>query len=308
MDIETVVDEYLYYLRIERGSSQNTVDEYSRDLEAYVAHLAELGVSDVDDIDSNAVIDFEVSLSKAGYAPASVKRKMSAVRGLHKFVLSEEYSKKSPIDALKLPKVPAKLPEVLSISEVSGMLDAMDCDGALQVRDKALLEVLYGCGLRASEACGLDVSDVHADDGFLIVMGKGSKERLVPISGMALEALASYCNEGARAELSMKAKYAKQDDLGAVFLNVRGTRLTRQGLFGIVRKAGEAAGIESLHPHTLRHSFATHMLEGGADLRVIQQILGHSSISTTQIYIHVDRQHVREEYLSSHPRAKLHVT
>lgn len=308
MDIETVVDEYLYYLRIERGSSQNTVDEYSRDLEAYVAHLAELGVSDVDDIDSNAVIDFEVSLSKAGYAPASVKRKMSAVRGLHKFVLSEEYSKKSPIDALKLPKVPAKLPEVLSISEVSGMLDAMGCDGALQVRDKALLEVLYGCGLRASEACGLDVSDVHADDGFLIVMGKGSKERLVPISGMALEALASYCNEGARAELSMKAKYAKQDDLGAVYLNARGTRLTRQGLFGIVRKAGEAAGIESLHPHTLRHSFATHMLEGGADLRVIQQILGHSSISTTQIYTHVDRQHVREEYLSSHPRAKLHVT
>lgn len=303
MDIETVIEEYLYYLRIERGSSQNTVDEYARDLKAYAEHLAKLGMADVDDVDANAVIDFEVSLSKAGYAPASVKRKMSAVRGLHKFVLSEEYSSKSPIDVLKLPKVPAKLPEVLSISDVSNMLDSMGCDGALQVRDKALMEVLYGCGLRASEACGLDMSRVHAEDGFLIVMGKGSKERLVPISGAALDALSAYCDGGARAELSMKAKRPSQEDLGAVFLNARGTRLTRQGLFGIVRKAGEAAGIESLHPHTLRHSFATHMLEGGADLRVIQQILGHSSISTTQIYTHVDRQHVREEYLSSHPRA-----
>ncbi len=304
MGIDEAIEEYIYYLRIERGSSQNTIDEYARDLEAYSAHLDALGVGDVDEVEPAAVVDFEVSLSKAGYAPATVKRKMSAVRGFHKFSMSEEYTKKSPIDVLKLPKVPSKLPEVLSIAEVSRMLDAMGADGALERRDRALLETLYGCGLRASEACGLDMAALHLEDGFLVVMGKGSKERLVPVSGAAMDALRSYCDEGARAELSMKAKRPRREDMGAVFLNARGGRLTRQGLFGIVRKAGEAAGIESLHPHTLRHSFATHMLEGGADLRVIQQILGHASISTTQIYTHVDRQHVREEYLSAHPRAQ----
>lgn len=304
MDIGSAIEEYVYYLRIERGSSQNTIDEYTRDLEAYASHLCDRGIVDVDDVEPDAVVDFEVSLSKAGYAPATVKRKMSAVRGFHKFALSEEYTKKSPIDVLKLPKVPAKLPEVLTIADVSRMLDAMGCDTALELRDKALLETLYGCGLRASEACGLDMSALHLDDGFLVAMGKGAKERLVPVSGAAMDALAAYCDEGARAELSMKASRPRREDLGAVFLNARGGRLTRQGLFGIVRKAGEAAGIESLHPHTLRHSFATHMLEGGADLRVIQQILGHSSISTTQIYTHVDRQHIKEEYLSAHPRAR----
>lgn len=304
MGIDEVIEEYIYYLRIERGASQNTVDEYTRDLGAYQGHLAELGIASVEDIDSNAIIDFEVSLSKDGYAPASVKRKMSAVRGLHKFILSEEYSDKSPIDVLKLPKVPQKLPEVLSIADVGRMLDMMDVETPLQIRDKALMEVLYGCGLRASEACGLDSSGLHLEDGFIVAMGKGSKERLVPISGTALDALEAYLHQGARAQLSLKAKVPKQEDVGAVFLNARGGRLTRQGLFGIVRKAGEAAGIEELHPHMLRHSFATHMLEGGADLRVIQQILGHASISTTQIYTHVDRQHVREEYLAAHPRAQ----
>lgn len=304
MGIDEVIEEYIYYLRIERGASQNTVDEYTRDLEAYQDHLGTLGITDVEAIDSNSIIDFEISLSKEGYAPASVKRKMSAVRGLHKFILSEEYSDKLPIDVLKLPKVPQKLPDVLSIADVSSMLDMMDVETPLQVRDKALMEVLYGCGLRASEACGLDNSSLHLDDGFIVAMGKGSKERLVPISGTALEALDAYLYQGSRAQLSLKAKAPKQEDMGAVFLNARGGRLTRQGLFGIVRKAGEAAGIEALHPHTLRHSFATHMLEGGADLRVIQQILGHASISTTQIYTHVDRQHIREEYLASHPRAK----
>ena len=305
MGIDEVIEEYIYYLRIERGASQNTVDEYSRDLGAYQDHLAALGISEVDAIDSNAIIDFEVSLSKGGYSPASVKRKMSAVRGLHKFILSEEYSDKSPIDVLKLPKVPQKLPEVLSIADVARMLDMMETETPLQVRDKALMEVLYGCGLRASEACGLDSASLHLEDGFLVAMGKGSKERLVPISGTALDALETYMYGGSRAQLSLKAKAPKQEDLGAVFLNARGGRITRQGLFGIVRKAGEAAGLDALHPHTLRHSFATHMLEGGADLRVIQQILGHASISTTQIYTHVDRQHVREEYLAAHPRAKV---
>lgn len=304
MGIDEVIEEYIYHLRIERGSSQNTVQGYSRDLKAYSEHLAALGVEDVDDIDAAIVAGFEASLSKGGYSPASVKRKMSAVRGLHKFILSEEYSDVSPTSALRLPKVPSRLPEVLSVSEVGRMLDALDVRTPLQVRDKALLETLYGCGLRASEACGLDMAGLHLDDGFMVVMGKGSKERLSPVSGMAEEWLRRYVEGGARAQLSLKAKSPRPEDLGAVFLNARGGRLTRQGLFGVVRKAGEAAGIEALHPHTLRHSFATHMLEGGADLRVIQQILGHANIATTQIYTHVDRRHVREEYMAAHPRAK----
>ncbi len=304
MQLADVIEEYIYYLRIERGASQNTVSEYTRDFEAYASHLADLGIGDVDDIDANAVVDFEVALSKSGYSPATVKRKMSAVRGLHKFILREEYSKNSPTDALKLPKVPSRLPEVMSIDETVRMLDLLEGDSPTELRDKALLEVLYGCGLRASEACGLDLGSVHLDDGFLVVFGKGSKERLVPISGAAASSLDAYVNGGARASLSMKAKAPRCEDAGAVFLNARGGRLTRQGLFGIVKKAGEAAGIECLHPHMLRHSFATHMLEGGADLRVIQQILGHSDISTTQIYTYVDRHHIREEYLSAHPRAK----
>lgn len=304
MGIDEAIEEYVYYLRIERGSSQSTVEEYSRDLKAYSEHLRSLGIGSIGDVEANAIIDFEAKLAKDGYSPATVKRKMSAVRGLHKFAAREEYASGSPIDALRLPKVAATLPDVLSIPDVSAMLDALTAETPLKARDKALMEVLYGCGLRASEACGLDVSNLHLNDGFLVAMGKGSKERLVPISGAAAEALSSYVYDGPRAALSMKAKRPKRDDVGAVFLNARGGRLTRQGLFGIVRQAGEAAGIEALHPHTLRHSFATHMLEGGADLRVIQQILGHSSISTTQIYTHVDRQHVREEYIASHPRAK----
>ena len=304
MGIDEAIEEYVYYLRIERGSSQSTVEEYSRDLKAYSEHLRSLGIGSIGNVEANAIIDFEAKLAKDGYSPATVKRKMSAVRGLHKFAAREEYASGSPIDALRLPKVAATLPDVLSIPDVSAMLDALTAETPLKARDKALMEVLYGCGLRASEACGLDVSNLHLNDGFLVAMGKGSKERLVPISGAAAEALSSYVYDGPRAALSMKAKRPKRDDVGAVFLNARGGRLTRQGLFGIVRQAGEAAGIEALHPHTLRHSFATHMLEGGADLRVIQQILGHSSISTTQIYTHVDRQHVREEYIASHPRAK----
>lgn len=303
MNISDAISEYVYYLRIERGSSESTIENYGRDLESYREYLSSLQLTDIDEISRENVVAYQSKLAHDGFSATSVKRKMSAIRGFHKFSVKEGITDNSPTDGLKFPKIPDRLPDVISIDQVCKMLDSMPTDNALQIRDKALMEVLYGCGLRASEICGLDLSRVNIDEGFMIVFGKGSKERLVPISGKAADALREYIDHGARAALSMKSKVAKQDSLSAVFLNARGGRLTRQGLFGIVKTTGEAAGIDNLHPHTLRHSFATHMLEGGADLRVIQQLLGHSDISTTQIYTHVNRQHIREEYLMAHPRS-----
>lgn len=301
MNIDEAIDEYLYYLRIERGCSQSTVHEYTRDLRAYKEYLAEHGVQDIDGIEPTLVAGFERALSKHGYAPATVKRKASAVCSLHRFLIREDHTKRSPTDALRLPKVPMRLPDVISISSIGEMLDAYHEETPKGLRDRAILEVLYGCGLRVSEACGLDVGRVHLEEGFLVVFGKGAKERIVPISGMAARCLGAYL-ERARGPISLKARVPHPADVQAVFLNMRGGRLTRQGLFNIVREAGAVIGRKDLHPHTLRHSFATHMLEGGADLRVIQEILGHADISTTQIYTHVDRQHLIEEYTAAHPR------
>lgn len=304
MGIDEAIREYLFSLRIERGASRNTVEAYSRDLGEYQAFLADRDVADVDGISSDDILAFESSLYDRGFAASSAKRKISAVRGLHRFLVREDMAASSPAELVRLPKVPERLPDVISVDDVCRMLDSLDGQDLLGLRDRAILEVLYGCGLRVSEACGMDLSDVNLDEGFLLVRGKGDKERVTPISGAAADALSAYLTR-ARGPLSLRARSSDPERLGAVFLNARGTRLTRQGMFGIVRAAAQACGIEGVHPHTLRHSFATHMLEGGADLRVIQQMLGHSDISTTQIYTHVDRQHLREEYVFAHPRARM---
>ena len=302
MQLQPAIAEYLAYLRIEKGASPHTLSNYKRDLEAYRAFLEE-GI-DVDGVEPDQAAAFEASLTRQGYAATSVKRRMSAIRGFHKFLIREGYTKKDPTAVLVMPKVPAKLPDVVSIEQVGEMLDLQDDPSAIGLRNRAILEVLYGCGLRASEVCNLNTPDVFLDEGFLRVFGKGSKERLVPISGKAAQALSEYLG-APRAELSMHAKTPKPQDVQAVFLNARGGRLTRQGLHLIVERAGQGVGIEGLHPHTLRHSYATHMLQGGADLRVIQELLGHSDISTTQIYTHIDRDHIMAEYQSAHPRAKM---
>lgn len=304
MLIREAIDEYLYHLRIERGSSANTIEAYGRDLNEYASFLEGEGASSLDDATPVAVAAFEGSLVASGLSFSTVRRKMSAVRGMHRFAVREDFAASSPADALSLPKTPDRLPDVLSVADAARLLDALPAGGPLEARDRAIMEVLYGCGLRVSEVCGLDMARVRLDDGLLVVIGKGSKERIVPVSGAAASALADYLS-GPRASLSMRARTLRPADAGAVFLNARGGRLTRQGVFGIVRKAGERVGIDKLHPHTLRHSFATHMLEGGADLRVIQQILGHADISTTQVYTHIDKTHIKEEYLASHPRAHL---
>ena len=242
---------------------------------------------------------YESDLFDRAYAASTVDRHVSVLKGFHRFLVREGYARRNPADTIQLPKAPDRLPDVLSVAQVDAMLSRPLGSGPLALRNQAILEVLYGCGLRVSECTGLDLGDAILEEGYLHILGKGNKERIAPISGAALRALRDYLERG-RPELVRS--YAKSTS--AVFLNARGGRLTRQSVHSLVAEAGRFIGVANLHPHTLRHSFATHMLAGGADLRVIQEILGHSDISTTQIYTHVNRTHIREEYLSAHPRAK----
>ena len=298
MNIGLATDEYLSYLRIERGSSPLTVEAYAADLADYASFLDEMGISDVKRIERETIVAYEADLVDRGYAVSSIDRHISVLKGFHRFLVREGAAEGNPAASVRLPSPPAKLPDVLTIEQVNALLDQMTADDARGLRDRAMMEVLYGCGLRVSECAGLDLADCVLQEGYLRVLGKGGKERIAPISGMALSALSDYLERG-RGELVKRAK-----PCSAVFLNSRGGRLSRQSIHSIVARAGQTIGVTDLHPHTLRHSFATHMLEGGADLRVIQEILGHSDISTTQIYTHVNRSHIREEYLSAHPRAK----
>ena len=300
MKIQAAISEYLSFLRVERGSSPLTIEAYAADLADYALFLEECNVADVERIDRDAIVGYEADLAERGYAVTSVDRHISVLKGFHRFCMREGYAKDNPASTVRLPAAPDKLPDVLTIEQVTKLLDQAVGDTPTQLRDRAILEVLYGCGLRVSECVGLDMADCIFAEGFLRVVGKGNKERISPISGTALAALVDYLEQG-RGHFFKPAK-----PTSAVFLNARGGRLSRQSIHKIVAKAGVGIGVENLHPHTLRHSFATHMLSGGADLRVIQEILGHSDISTTQIYTHVNRAHIQEEYLSAHPRARLH--
>lgn len=295
---DPLVSEYLAFLSAEKGSARATLEAYRRDLGRFVSFVRECGVPSVSDVDRADVALFEASLVDAGYAPTSVRRALSVVKGLFRFAVREGLADRDPADTLPVPKTPQRLPDAISRHDAERLLDQPFPNTPCGLRDQAILEVLYGCGLRVGELVGLDVSDAVFEEGYLRVLGKGSKERIAPIAGTAAERLSAYLSD-ARPALSLRASMPTP----AAFLNSRGGRLSRQSVCSIVKRAGLAVGIEGLHPHTLRHSFATHLLEGGADLRVIQEILGHADVSTTQIYTHVSRTHMREEYLAAHPRA-----
>ncbi len=292
--------DYLSHLAVERGASRLTLAAYESDLGDYFSFLLEKGISSVEEITRDDIVAYESDLLSRGYASSTVARRVSALKGFHRFLASTSVCAQNPAAALSIPKKPDRLPDALSTEQINALLDQPFGEDALGVRNKALLEILYGCGLRASEAVSLNVPDVDFSEGVLRVIGKGSRERIVPISGTAARAVERYAYEGARGELSFKGK-----GTAAMFLNARGSRISRQSVHAIVSRSAAAVGIADVHPHTLRHSFATHMLEGGADLRAIQEMLGHSDISTTQIYTHVSRAHIREEYLAAHPRAQL---
>lgn len=296
--MEALTQEYLAHLSVERGSSPLTIDAYRRDLQDYLSFLQTLSCTTPDTISRDIVVSYETELVQREFAPATVERKLSAVKGFHRFLVRENYAEHDPTALINLPKVPSVLPDVLSIEQVDQMLAQYNDDSARGLRDRAILEVLYGCGLRVSELTELNVGDFAQEEEYIRVRGKGDKERITPIAGVAYKTLRNYMLSG-RTELLAKAKQSNP----AIFLNARAGRLTRQSVHKIVAQAGLTIGVENLHPHTLRHSYATHMLEGGADLRVIQEILGHSDISTTQIYTHVNRSFIKQEYQAAHPRA-----
>lgn len=300
--MEQLVREFIAYLSVERGASPNTIEAYRRDLAAYLEVLEGRGATDPHTISREDVSAFVEALRDRGLAPSSIERKIAAVKSFHKFLVREGVTENHPTARVPLPKVPKRLPDVISIDDAERLLGQVYPEGPVGLRDRAILETLYGCGLRVSELTGLNALDIDLAEGFMRVRGKGDKERDVPISGMAAGALAEYLSSG-RPYLRPK-RSTRRAAPDAVFVNTYGGRLTRQSVFGLVKRYGRRADLE-LHPHTLRHSYATHMLEGGADLRVLQEILGHSDIATTQIYTHVDRHHIREEYLSTHPRARM---
>jgi len=231
-----------------------------------------------------------------GLAASSISRNISALRTFWSFLLTNRYTDNDPLEGLELPKKAKRLPEVLSIDEVNKMLAAVDISKILGLRDRAILEFMYACGARVSETIDLKTTDIYPDEQFVRLYGKGAKERLVPIAKEAIYWLERYIRD-------IRPKIAKTSSGGFVFLNYRGGKLSRMGIWKIVRKWVERAGIKKpVHPHTLRHTFATHLIEGGADIRAVQQMLGHESIITTQIYTHISRQHILEVYHKFHPR------
>lgn len=293
------VAEYLGALGSERGLARNTVAAYRRDLAVYVETLAGIGRNEIESITPGDVSAYVRDLRLADLAPASIARKVSAVRGLHRFLVAEELAAADPTAMLESPRRAMSLPKALTVDDVFRLLEMPDRTAPLGIRDAALLEFLYASGARVSEAVDLDVIDVDLEGRFAVVTGKGDRQRIVPMGRLAVEAIEAYLP----VRLDLRGG---RPDVERLFLNSRGGRLSRQAVWQIVRKQAKAAGLESdrVSPHVLRHSAATHMVEGGADLRSIQEMLGHASISTTQIYTRVSPQHLLEVYVSTHPRSR----
>ncbi|CAL8972916.1 Tyrosine recombinase XerD [Tessaracoccus sp. O5.2] len=301
--VADAVAQYLDHVRAERGLAANTVAAYRRDLARYTGFLADRGVTDLDDVTPVDVTEFVRHLS-ATQARSSVARQVVSVRTLHRFAAAEGLAPGNPAVDVSPPKLTQRLPKALTVDEVTRMLDAPDRDDVVGLRDAALLELLYGTGARVSEVCGLDVDEVSAAladrDAGLLLRGKGGKERMVPLGSYAATAVEAYL---VRARPTLAAAAARHDP--ALLLNQRGRRLSRQSAWAVLQQAARAAGLTvEVSPHSLRHSFATHLLDGGADLRAVQELLGHASVATTQIYTLVTIEHLREVHAAAHPRAR----
>jgi integrase/recombinase XerD len=302
--VSTQIQRFLDHLAVERGLSNNTVAAYRRDLATYAGFLGSRGIRDARTVDDAAVAGFIAWLSSSthhdgkAYRATSVVRALSSVRSFHRFLVREGQAARDPASAVIRPKLPRSLPRPLTVDDVERLVTAPEDGTVPGSRDRAVLETLYGAGLRVSELVGLDVDDVDLEEGSVRVLGKGSKERDVPLGRFAREAIAAYLTRGRPSLATSKSR-------SALFLNQRGGRLTRQGCWRILGAHVRRSGIKKrVTPHTLRHSFATHLLEGGADVRVVQELLGHASVATTQIYTLVTKEHLREVYFTAHPRAR----
>ncbi|SDI97013.1 site-specific tyrosine recombinase XerD [Salimicrobium halophilum] len=290
-------EDFLHYLTVERGLSKNTVQSYKRDLRQYLSHLEkEESVTGFDQVNRQQIMNYLYTLNDKGKSPSTIARLLSSIRLFHQFLVREKKSGKDPSLHIETPKKDRKLPKILSSTDVEKLL-GLPVKDDLTARNKAMLEMLYATGLRVSEMVALKVSDLHLTMGFVRCIGKGNKERIVPLGDMAKEAISEYLN-GPRQRL------VKQKSTEELFVNHHGNPLSRQGFWKILKAVAKDVGVtEEITPHTLRHSFATHLLENGADLRAVQEMLGHADISTTQIYTHVTKTRLQDVYRSFHPRA-----
>ena len=295
--MDTHYQDYLTMLRVERNVSPQTIDAYKRDIKQYLGYLNDSGIKNLSKIKSTHIRNYIRVLNDGGMAPASISRIISSIRSYHKYLSSENILDKNPVLVINNPKLPKKLPDVLSEKEISLIIDSIDESSQFYERDKAIIEMLYSCGIRVSEICNLEMSNLFIKDELIRVMGKGNKERLLPLGSRSRIYLDNYL-------LSSRLGFIKKTKSSFVFVSRNGNQLTRAMVNIILNKWVDISGLrKSVSPHKLRHSFATHLLEGGADLRFVQALLGHSDISTTQIYTHLDKHHLKEVYKTHHPRS-----
>jgi len=291
------VEQFRDYLALEAGNSANTVGNYVRDIGRLIAHAAARGASRPDAITAAQLREFVYDLKDLGLAPATIRRQISAIRTYYRFLVGEGHATRDPSERLESPKQWRTLPTVLTVAEVGRLLAAPNTDEPLAMRDRALLEFAYATGARVSEVVAMKPQDLLYEDGLARIFGKGAKQRIVPVGRRALGAVALYARE-------IRPRFDRGKTRGALFLNARGTPLSRVGAWMVIKRAAKLAGLtKRVTPHTLRHSFATHLLEGGADLRAVQEMLGHADLATTQLYTHVDRDYLRSVHRQYHPRA-----
>ena len=295
--MQMFLKEYLAHIKLEKNLSPNTVTSYKNDIGTFISFLKDAGVNDPSNITSENIGSFFKMLKELGLSGSSSARYFSSLKGFLLYLVKNKYIIKNPIEKISAPKISKSLPGVLDINEIEKILSKPMVDNKLGLRDKAILELFYACGTRVSELINLKVNDLFFEDEIIRVFGKGSKERLIPIGSSAIKWVTDYLK---RSRPLLMKKYKSENYL---FLNSRGSKLSRMGVWKIIDRYVKEAGIEKeVHPHTLRHSFATHLLEGGADLRAVQEMLGHADISTTQIYTHIDRDYIKQIHKQYHPR------
>ncbi len=292
------LEEFLHHLHLSRGLSQNTLESYRFDLQKYFEYLKQHKLSDLNSVTSEKVSGFIYSLSRKGLKPTSVSRHLSAIRTFHKYLLNEDYSDSNPVETIDSPKIGRRLPHTLTPDEMKKILEQPFAEDDLGKRDKAILEFLYATGVRISELLNFKREGFLPEVSLVRIIGKGDKERFVPIGNQGIKAIRKYLKYS-------RPHLAKPSSEDIMFLNWRGKKLSRMGAWKIIKRYILNAGIKKrVTPHTIRHSFATHLLEGGADLRAVQEMLGHADISTTQIYTHIDREFIKQEHRDHHPREK----
>ena len=296
--MEQLVQEYKYYLQSVKMMSPNSINSYMNDVTNYVNFLiTKYEIDDMNDVTSDDIRDYLTSLKKKKMTTTSMSRNLCSIKSFHRFLMEDRYTKNNVAKEIVAPKMEKKLPIVLSIEEVTKLLDTVKGDKPLDLRNQAMLEMIYGTGLRVSELCNIKITDLRFTSHQIRIFGKGSKERIVPINDYALAKIRKYLLEARPILLGYKK------DLGFLFLNNHGEVITRVGFFKILKNLATQAGIEkNISPHTLRHSYATHLLEAGVDIRLIQELLGHEDIATTQIYTHLSLNKIKEVYGSAHPR------